>query len=116
MLQAIRAFSFASVRRVVVQCSRTDVLRHAATLSEDETLRATVLLAESELLPDLRATSLNEILAIRVLVDHQLDNRLMRDAATMSLDETADRRLDLTELPALLILRGQGEFMSFRFA
>jgi hypothetical protein len=73
--------------------SRTDVLRCAATLSEDEAL------------PDLRTTALDEILAVGVVVDHELDDFigpiavavLIAIAPTVLLDEAIDRRLDLKQ-------------------
>ena len=48
-------------------------------LPTDEALQAAMLLPESEALPDLRATTLDEILAVRVVVDHELDGSLVCD-------------------------------------
>jgi hypothetical protein len=72
-------------------------------------LQAAMFFAESELLPYLRAAALDYILAIRILVDHELDDPLMCDAATLSFDETTDCRLYLKELLARAILIRQVE-------
>ena len=75
----------------------------------NEALQSAMLFAKSEFLPDLWTTALDEILTVRVVVDHELDDRLMCKAATMPLDETRDCRLDLKELLATAILRRQVE-------
>ena len=54
--------------------SRTDVLRHAAALAVNEALQSAMLFAKSEFLPDLWTTALDEILTVRVVVDHELDD------------------------------------------
>ena len=75
--------------------SRATVLRHTATLAVNEALQSAMLFAKSEFLPDLWTTALDEILTVRVVVDHELDDPLIKDSATMSLGETQDCCLDL---------------------
>ena len=58
--------------------SRTDVFRDAAALTVNEALQPPMLLPQPKLLPDLWATALDEILAVRVLVDHELYDPLVR--------------------------------------
>jgi hypothetical protein len=45
-----------------------------------------MLLTQPKLLPDLWATSLDEVLAVRILVDHELDDPFMSNSVTMSID------------------------------
>jgi hypothetical protein len=58
--------------------SRANVLRHTATLAVNEAFQAAMLFAKAERLPDFRTTALDEVFAIRILVDHELDDALMR--------------------------------------
>ena len=67
-----------------------------------------MFLPESEALPDLWTATLDEVLAIRVVVDHELDHPIVCDVSTVSLDETSNRRLDLTQLLAAAIHRPAG--------
>lgn len=68
-------------------CSRANVLRGAATLADDEALQAAMLFPETEALPDFRTASLDEILAVRIVVDHELNGSLVCDIATVPLNE-----------------------------
>ena len=91
-------------------CSQTDVLCHAATLSADEALQAAMLLPESEALPNLGATTFDEVLAVRVVVNHELDGLLVcrcRDRAASTRREIAV--LDLKELLARAVFHRQME-------
>ena len=54
-------------------CSRTDVLRGAATLAVDNTLQSAMLFANAKLLPRLRATTFDEVLAVGVGPEGELD-------------------------------------------
>src|SRR5207247_1250118 len=105
----VLASSHAMLLIVPDSCSQTDVLRGAASLARYEALQAAMLLAELELLPDLRATTLDEILAVRVVVDHELDDCLVCSAATVQFDQTRDRRLDVKQPLALAIFHRQVE-------
>jgi hypothetical protein len=44
----------------------------------NEAFQAAMLFAKAERLPDFRTTALDEVFAIRILVDHELDDALMR--------------------------------------
>jgi len=68
--------------------------------------------AESEFLPDLRTAPLDKVLAIRVLVNHELDDSLVWNAATVPIDETRDRRLDLGQLLGAVVHRQVEEQMA----
>jgi hypothetical protein len=54
----------------------------------------------SEALPDRSTASFDEVFAVRVFVDPQIDSLLMKDATTMEFDEATDCSLDLTQLCA----------------
>ena len=56
-----------------------------------------MLFPETEALPDFRTATLDEILAVRIVVDHELDDPLVCDLATVQFDETQDRLVDLRE-------------------
>ena len=88
--------------------SSSDILCSAATLSKDRALKAAMLLAKPEPLPDLRTTALDEILAIGLVVDHELDDLavavLIAIAPSVLLDEAIDRRLDLKQPRSLATL------------
>jgi hypothetical protein len=87
--------------------SRADVLRHAATLAKDEALQAAMLFANAKFFPNRQPTTFDEVFAIRVLMDHELDDSLMKDSSTMPLDETRDCRLDLKKALARAVLDRQ---------
>ena len=55
--------------------SRPNVFRHPTAFALNEALQLTMLLAQSKLRPDFGAASLDEVLAVRVLVDHELMTR-----------------------------------------
>jgi hypothetical protein len=85
-------------------CGRSDVLGGTAALAVDEALRATILLPKSGTLPDLWTATLDEVLAIRVLVDHELDGSVTPDAAAVTIHEPVDRCLDFTPVLAAAVL------------
>jgi hypothetical protein len=53
--------------------SRTDILRGTAALAVNDPLQAPMFSADAEELPDLK-TALDEVLAVRVVVDHEPDD------------------------------------------
>jgi len=65
-----------------------------------------MLFPDAEAPPDLWPTTLDEIFAVRVLVDPQVDNFFSPVAATVSLNEAIKRRFDL-KLPLYTVLRRQ---------
>ena len=86
-----------------------NVFRSAAAFSVNDTLQAALFLPQSKAIPNFRTTALNQVLAVGVVVDHELDDPLVGDAATMPLDQTRDRVLDLKELLARAVLHRQVE-------
>ena len=81
----------------------SDVLRNTAPFTLNDALQAAMLFAESEFLPNLWAITFDEILAVRIVVDHQLDDPLVCELATVQPDETQDRIVDLSETLARVI-------------
>ena len=77
--------------------SWSDVLRDAAPLAVNDALQAAMLFPESEKFPDLGATTLDEILAVGVRPNGELDDLVGPIAATVPLNEAKDRRLDLKQ-------------------
>ena len=65
-----------------------------------------MLFPEAEEFPDLAAITLDEIFAIGVVVNPQVDNLFGPVTATMPLDETINGRLDL-KLPLSAVLDRQ---------
>ena len=67
----------------------------------DETLQAAMLSPETEFLPDLWATTLDEILAIGVgglVVDHELGDLVSPVVATVAFDQAIDSCFELKQL------------------
>ena len=59
-----------------------------------------MLFAEAKFLPDLRAASFDEVLAVgigRLVVDDELDDLVGPVSATMLFDQAIDRRSDLQQ-------------------
>jgi hypothetical protein len=87
---------------------------HSA-LTEDEALRATMLLSDTEPFPNIRPAALDEVLAARVVVDVELDDFVSPRAIavliavnpTVLLDEAINRRLNLKQPRSLAELAGE---------
>jgi hypothetical protein len=87
-----------------VACSSRDVLSDPAPLAVDDALRVAVLFSDTKELPNLETAALDEVFAVGVLVQSQVNGLLMKDAATMKADQTTDRGLDLQEPGACAVI------------
>ena len=74
----------------------------------DNALRATMLFPQPKELPDLWTTALDEILAVGIRPDGELDDLVGPVAATVPLDEAIDRFFDL-QLPSGAVLSWEVE-------
>ena len=71
----------------------------------NEALRTSILFAYTEAPPDFGAAALDEVLAVRVVMAHELDDiirpiavtTLITISPTVPIDETVDRRLDFAQ-------------------
>ena len=75
----------------------------------DDALRFAPLLPDVEVIPDLSITAFDEIEAVRVWMNDDLDCELAQDAAAVPTDESEQCGLDLKEPRARAILDGQVE-------
>jgi len=66
-----------------------------------------MLLPEAEALPDLRTAALDEVLPIRVIVDHQVADLIRPVAIAMFVDKPVDCRFDFTQLLACAVFHRQ---------
>jgi hypothetical protein len=85
----------------------SNVLGRAAPLSVNEALPPSMFFPEAKALPEFGTAALDEVLAVRVLVDHELDGPVIRNVATVPLHETQNRLFDLTQLLAHAVLHWQ---------
>ena len=83
--------------------SESNVFRRATPLAVNDALQAAMLLPKSALLPDLRPTALDEILAVRVLVNPQVDDLFGPVPSTVPLNEAINRRLDTSSDRRLIV-------------
>src|SRR6476659_2238240 len=66
-----------------------------------------MLLPEAEEFPDLAATTLDQILTVRVVMDPEGDGFLMKDAATVESNQATDCSFDLQQPHARAVLDRQ---------